>query len=100
MAAAARVQAGSRAGLLSTLSPTMAAKKLIRSLHVRPGTAAGLAGRDPGDRLGFPDKQAGLERLDELVTRLGSLHNRLWAESRRSLLLVLQGLDASGKDGT
>jgi PPK2 family polyphosphate:nucleotide phosphotransferase len=78
----------------------MAAKKLIRSLHVRPGTPAGLAGRDPGDRLGFPDKQAGLERLDELVIRLGSLHNRLWAESRRSLLLVLQGLDASGKDGT
>jgi PPK2 family polyphosphate:nucleotide phosphotransferase len=78
----------------------MNAKQLIRSLHVRPGTPAGLAGRDPGDRLEFPDKQAGLERLDELVTRLGSLHNRLWAESRRALLLVLQGLDASGKDGT
>src|SRR5438552_3810624 len=78
----------------------MAPKQLIRSLHVRPGTPAGLAGRDPGDRLGFPDKQDGLERLGEQVTQLGSLHNRLWAESRRSLLLVLQGLDASGKDGT
>lgn len=28
------------------------------------------------------------------------LQNRLWAEHRRALLLVLQGLDASGKDGT
>jgi polyphosphate kinase 2 (PPK2 family) len=28
------------------------------------------------------------------------LQNRLWAESKRSVLLVLQGLDASGKDGT
>jgi PPK2 family polyphosphate:nucleotide phosphotransferase len=31
---------------------------------------------------------------------LADLHERLWAESRRSLLLVLQGMDASGKDGT
>jgi PPK2 family polyphosphate:nucleotide phosphotransferase len=31
---------------------------------------------------------------------LAILQNRLWAEHRRSVLLVLQGLDASGKDGT
>jgi PPK2 family polyphosphate:nucleotide phosphotransferase len=31
---------------------------------------------------------------------LEGLHNRLWAEARRSVVLVLQGLDASGKDGT
>jgi PPK2 family polyphosphate:nucleotide phosphotransferase len=76
------------------------ANKLVRSLRVKPGTPAGLAGRDPGSRLGMRDKQAGLERLDELVTSLSQLHNRLWAESQHSLLLVLQGLDASGKDGT
>jgi PPK2 family polyphosphate:nucleotide phosphotransferase len=74
--------------------------KLVRSVRVDPGSPAGLAERDPGSRLGLHDKQAGLERLDELVTRLGLLHDRLWAESQRSLLLVLQGLDASGKDGT
>jgi PPK2 family polyphosphate:nucleotide phosphotransferase len=74
--------------------------ELVRSLLVAPGTPAGLAGRDPGSRLGLGDKEAGLRRLDKLVTRLGVLHNRLWAESRRSVLLVLQGLDASGKDGT
>jgi PPK2 family polyphosphate:nucleotide phosphotransferase len=73
---------------------------LVRSLRVEPGTPAGLAGRDPGGRLGLREKQAGLRRLDKLVARLGMLHNRLWAESRRALLLVLQGLDASGKDGT
>jgi len=75
-------------------------KKLVGSLRVEPGAAAGLAGRDPGSRLGLGDKQAGLARLEELVTRAGELHNRLWAESQRALLLVLQGLDASGKDGT
>ena len=31
---------------------------------------------------------------------LDGLHNRLWAEARRSVVLVLQGMDASGKDGT
>jgi PPK2 family polyphosphate:nucleotide phosphotransferase len=76
------------------------ANKLVRSLRVQPGTSAGLAGRDPGSRLGWRGKQAGLARLDELVAQLGVLHNRLWAEATRSLLLVLQGLDASGKDGT
>jgi PPK2 family polyphosphate:nucleotide phosphotransferase len=34
------------------------------------------------------------------VDELALLHNRLYAEATRSLLLVLQGLDASGKDGT
>lgn len=50
--------------------------------------------------MGFGDKQAGSARLTELVAELSLLQHRLWAEARRSLLLVLQGLDASGKDGT
>ena len=41
-------------------------------------------------------EQATLPLLDELF----DLQDRLWAESERSLLVVLQGLDASGKDGT
>ena len=50
--------------------------------------------------MGAAGKEEGVHRLEELVERLSVLHNRLWAEARRSLLLVLQGLDASGKDGT
>jgi PPK2 family polyphosphate:nucleotide phosphotransferase len=38
--------------------------------------------------------------LPELVAELGTLQERLWAERRRSLLVVLQGMDTSGKDGT
>lgn len=78
----------------------MRPERLLDSLRVEPGKQAKLAARDPGDRLGLDDKTAGLARLDEVVTRIGVLHNRLWAEARRSVLLVLQGLDASGKDGT
>ncbi len=70
------------------------------ALRVSPGHAAGLAARDPGDRLGLGGKDENLETLNELIVRLGLLHNRLWAEAKRSVVLVLQGLDASGKDGT
>jgi PPK2 family polyphosphate:nucleotide phosphotransferase len=78
----------------------MKTAKFLDDLRVAPGKRAGLPGRDPGDRLGFGDKEAGLARLADRVAELGVLQNRLWAEARRSLLLVLQGLDASGKDGT
>jgi PPK2 family polyphosphate:nucleotide phosphotransferase len=40
------------------------------------------------------------ERLDKLAIELDRLQNLLHAEGRRKLLLVLQGLDTSGKDGT
>jgi PPK2 family polyphosphate:nucleotide phosphotransferase len=74
--------------------------KLIEELRVDPGSAAHLAKRDPGARVGAPGKQEGLQRLAELIERLSVLHNRLYAEATRSVLLVLQGMDASGKDGT
>ena len=76
------------------------ANELIEKLRVEPGSPPHLAKRDPDARVGAPDKQAGLVRLTERVERLAVLHNRLFAEATRSVLLVLQGLDASGKDGT
>ena len=73
--------------------------KLLEELRVQPGKAPHLARRDPGARLGAESKAEGVERLQGLVHRLGVLHARLYAESRRAVLLVLQGMDASGKDG-
>ena len=37
--------------------------------------------------------------LNDLQREIGDFQNRLYAEGRRSLLLVLQGMDTSGKDG-
>jgi len=75
-------------------------KSLLAELRVEPGSSPHLSERDPGERVGAPSKKDGVARLEELVGRLGVLHNRLFAESTRSVLLVLQGMDASGKDGT
>lgn len=58
-----------------------------------------LADHDPGDHAGLGKKRA-RERRAADVERLAELQDRLYAEGRRALLVVLQGLDASGKDGT
>ena len=44
-------------------------------------------------------KEATKERLEELLERLHSLQAVLFAERKHSVLIVLQGMDASGKDG-
>jgi PPK2 family polyphosphate:nucleotide phosphotransferase len=69
-------------------------------LLVVPGSSPKLDRRDPGARIGATGKQDGLVHLAKLVERLAVLHNRLYAEATRAVLLVLQGTDASGKDGT
>jgi PPK2 family polyphosphate:nucleotide phosphotransferase len=72
---------------------------MMDALRVEPGTGARLLERSPADDLGLPGKsEVGPERK-QLLERLGDLQERLWAESERSVLLVLQGLDTSGKDG-
>lgn len=78
----------------------MAGHALIDELRVEPGTPPRLEERDPDERVGAPGKREGIERLEQLVGRLSVLHNRLFAEATRAVLLVLQGMDASGKDGT
>ena len=75
-------------------------RDILGELRVEPGSPPRLRQRDPGARFGAADKPSGHERLERLVQRLGVLHNRLAAEATRALLLVLQGMDASGKDGT
>ena len=72
---------------------------LLDQLRVHAGDAPNLGDRDPGARLGADAKAEGLERLVTLVERLGNLHNRLYAEQKHAVLLVLQGMDAAGKDG-
>jgi PPK2 family polyphosphate:nucleotide phosphotransferase len=69
-------------------------------LRVEPGQAAGLARRHPGSVIGLADKVAATAELKKLVAELSVLQNHLYAEAEQSLLVVLQGMDASGKDGT
>jgi PPK2 family polyphosphate:nucleotide phosphotransferase len=71
-----------------------------RTFRVEPGTTVDL---DNFDASAMPD---GLDRDEAdatfkiLTDRLRDLQNLMYAEDQRSLLVVLQGRDAAGKDGT
>jgi PPK2 family polyphosphate:nucleotide phosphotransferase len=58
-----------------------------------------LADHDPGATYGRR-KGSAADELDTDRRRLKDLQERLWAEDRQRILVVLQGLDASGKGGT
>ena len=70
------------------------------SLRVRSGGPVDLGAIDPGKSPGFKgDREAAEAELLSLRGELSAFQERLWAERRRSLLIVLQALDAGGKDG-
>jgi PPK2 family polyphosphate:nucleotide phosphotransferase len=58
-----------------------------------------LSGVDPDGTHGVRRKKAE-KQLAKHAEQLAELQERLFAENRRSLLIVLQGLDTAGKDGT
>ena len=72
---------------------------LRHALRVEPGSRVRLARLDPAATHGF-DKASALPVLERQMVRLAGLQDRLWAEARHSVLVVLQGIDAAGKDGT
>src|ERR1700733_15233901 len=45
------------------------------------------------------DKKDSKEKLGKIIEELDELQNLLFAESKHALLVVVQGMDASGKDG-
>lgn len=73
----------------------------ISPFRVEPGIPVDLSEHDANSKDGFEGKKSeGRAALPELNLRLAELQTRLWAESARSLLLVLQAMDTGGKDGT
>lgn len=45
------------------------------------------------------DKESTKEKTQQILASLDELQNLLYAESRHAILVIIQGLDASGKDG-
>ena len=73
----------------------------MEKYRVKPGSSVNLADWDAEDDRGFEDgKDKGEERLLELNKELENLQELLYAEAKHKLLVVLQGMDTSGKDGT
>ena len=65
-----------------------------------PGKKFDLSKCDPRDDNAFADKDTAKEQLLKDAAAINGLQDRLFAEGKRALLVVLQGIDCSGKDGT
>jgi PPK2 family polyphosphate:nucleotide phosphotransferase len=68
--------------------------------QVKPGSKVDLKQYDEEDTGSFKGPDAVWAKLDEKLGRIAKLQERLYAEGRQALLIVLQGMDTSGKDGT
>jgi PPK2 family polyphosphate:nucleotide phosphotransferase len=75
-------------------------KKLVDPYIIRDGRNFRLKDFDPGDTGGIrTDKPAAEGLLQDGVARLRDLQEKLYAQDRWGVLLVLQAMDAAGKDG-
>ncbi len=75
-------------------------RKIDDSVRIGPGAKVGLRDRDcEGDAL-FADRAEAEKSTADCALAIDRLQDQLYAEGARALLVVLQGIDTSGKDGT
>jgi PPK2 family polyphosphate:nucleotide phosphotransferase len=76
----------------------------MKEYRVKPGTKLDLGKVDPDDTGNYKKKEEGKAKAKaataERIARLSGLQERLYANTSRALLIVLQGMDTSGKDST
>jgi len=77
-------------------------RKLVDAYRVTDGRRFRLKRFDPADthHLDSSDKPLSQQLLAQGIAELAELQDKLYAQDRRSLLLVFQAMDAAGKDGT
>src|SRR5437588_1242764 len=68
-------------------------------LVVRPGARVKLADDEADETFGYTKDKAAKE-IEQHRSRLSALQELLYAEKKHAMLIVLQALDAGGKDGT
>jgi PPK2 family polyphosphate:nucleotide phosphotransferase len=76
-------------------------RNMIAPMRVHPGRRVHLDDDwDPGDTFGALTKDQAERRLAEGVELLADYQQRLAAQNTFAVLMIIQGIDASGKDGT
>ena len=72
----------------------------IKHYRIKPEKHVNLHDYKAGDTGDYKKEADAAERTEHLIQKLDVLQERLYAEGRRSVLIVLQGIDTCGKDGT
>ena len=70
-----------------------------KRFRVKPGQKVRLSDWDPGCAVEHADKEHAESRLPKLLEQLAEQQYKLYADNRFALLIVLQAMDAGGKDG-
>jgi len=73
---------------------------LTKRLRVEPGAEIDLAGMDASFHGKWASAEAAKAELESNLARITVLQRKLYADRRHCLLIVLQGIDGAGKDGT
>lgn len=72
----------------------------LKNYLIKPDHNLSLKDANPKDTGSFKSKEEAEAETDGLRKRLAELQDILYAEKKHSVLLILQGMDTSGKDGT
>lgn len=75
-------------------------EKLAQKVIIEPGSEFRMKQFDPSSTPGVKNKVEANAELELITRRLSELQRVFYAENSRGLLIVLQGMDTSGKDGT
>ena len=74
--------------------------RLAERYRVKNADSFRLKSVDPGDRDRLESEDVAADRLAEGIKRLADLQDKLYAAHRWSVLIVIQAMDAAGKDST
>ena len=78
----------------------MKLREFAKPFQVADGSHFRLKDFDPADTLGLKSKEHAKEALERGIARLAKLQEKLYAQDRWAILMILQGMDAAGKDST
>src|ERR1700692_78540 len=78
----------------------MKLREFAKPFQVADGSHFRLKEFDPADTLGLKSKEYAKATLERGIARLAKLQEKLYAQDRWAILLILQAMDAGGKDST
>jgi PPK2 family polyphosphate:nucleotide phosphotransferase len=78
----------------------MKSREFVNGFRIAEGTRFRLKDFDPAEALGLKSKEHAQEALDRGIARLSERQEQLYAQDRWGILVILQAMDAAGKDST
>jgi PPK2 family polyphosphate:nucleotide phosphotransferase len=81
-------------------APIMKSRDFVKPFEIRDGSDFRLKDFDPADTLGVKSKEQAQDTLESGIARLRALQEKLYAQDQWGILMILQGMDAAGKDST